>query len=132
MTGSSWKTEIYGMINFLTETQYAIQKSNHEPEEIGYIGSDDEEFVIKWKDFKRLADFEYNDQSGDIVIPIDLIIEFRNKDQLIRINDGQCEKWRLLKFLDYVIQKPVRKLHALGCMTLKEVDKAINQEELEL
>jgi hypothetical protein len=120
------------MINFLTETKYAIRKAKHKPEEIGYIGSDDEEFVIKWKDFKRLADFEYNDQSGDTVIPIDLIIEFKNLDQLIRINDGECEQWHLIKFVKFVKQKPIRRLHVLGCKTLKEVDEAIDREDLEL
>ena len=120
------------MINFLTETKIAIQKSNHEPEEIDYIGSCDEEFVIKWDSFCKLSDFVYNNQSGDVVIPVDLVIEFKNLDQLIRINDGQCERWYFNQFNKTVKQKPVRKLHALGCQTLKEVDEAIDKEKLEL
>jgi hypothetical protein len=120
------------MINFFNETIQAIGKSRNCLPNVIFIGSEDREFYCSWTSFEQLADFEYDNQSGDMVIPEDLIVEFNNKKKLVRRYDQDGEHWKLVNsepLDDYLI---IRKLHALGCRTLKEVDEAIDKEKLEL
>jgi hypothetical protein len=85
------------MTNLLRETEDAVRSSGHMPGDIIYIGSTESAHACTWEQFRRLANFEYDDGFGGPEIPLDLRIVFRDGSELHREDVDGLEWWSFRK-----------------------------------
>ena len=79
-------------MNFLDETREAIEKSDHNLEDIMFIGSNDGKYRISWNDFIDIADFDYDNGYGCTEIASNLIVYFKDGTYIFR-NDYDGSEW---------------------------------------
>lgn len=80
--------------NFLSETEGLIESLGYETDEIVFIGSSKNPVQIgTWEDFRKVADFDYDQDATDVTIAQDLVIVFDDGCWLER-EDASCEAWR--------------------------------------
>ena len=85
--------ERFGIINFLAETLEILKRNDKSPEDVRWIGSEGGDYAISWAEFSKLADFEYDSQSGPVEIA----------DNLIVVGEG----WWLNRFIDRAVYDDV-------------------------
>lgn len=89
------------MTNFKRETLEAIEESNHEVEDVMFVGSYDGKYRININNFLENSDFVYDNGYGFTEIPTDLIVYFYDRSYLSRdVYDGS-EWWEYNEVLDY-------------------------------
>lgn len=81
-------------MNLLEETLYAIKKHGESPENILFIGSMESGESCTFKQFKELANFNYDDGYGGQEIREDLIIVFKSGNRLVREEYDGAEWWK--------------------------------------
>jgi hypothetical protein len=117
------------MINFLKETKQAITDNGYRVDQIDFIGSGDYFFgITTWSKFETLANFEYDNQSGNIVIPVDLIIEFDNRNKLVRKqsidNNIETESWEYVeRYREAIRFRYIDTLQAKECSTVLDLHR---------
>ena len=82
-------------INLLKETKEAILGFNLKIEDIIFIGITGE-CSCSWEEFKQYADIEYDDGYGDVEININLIIAFKDKTIMRRVEYDGSEGWECI------------------------------------
>ena len=80
-------------MNFRDETLSAIEKSGYKEQDVLFVGSRDGRYRISIEKFKKLADFEYDSGFGRQEIASDLIVYFKDKTYLYRIEYDGFEQW---------------------------------------
>lgn len=80
-------------MNLLEETKEVIQWAKQTAESIVFIGSEDGSHSCTWAEFQVLADFEYDEYSGNMRIVTDLVVVFADGKRLWRTDDGDSETW---------------------------------------
>lgn len=83
--------------NFLDETRTAIHESNRKTSDVLFIGSADGKYRVSWDQFKKIADFEYDDGFGSQKIAKDLIVCFKDGNFLERWEYDGSEGWTVLE-----------------------------------
>lgn len=81
------------MSNLLTETQQDIEASGHTPDDIIFIGSEDQGYSCTWDEFKQLANVNYNSGFGAAEVATDLIIVFADGSKMWRDEYDGSESW---------------------------------------
>lgn len=84
-------------INFLDETIDRLKDYNLTPEDVLWIGSQDGEFSINWKQFEQIANFKYYDGYGTAVIAMSLVVVGRDW-WLERYEYDGSEQWVFKKY----------------------------------
>lgn len=87
------------MKNLLIETTEAITRSNHDTEDITFIGSLVSGHSCAWDQFRQLADREYNAGFGGQEVARDLVIVFSDDTLLVREEYDGAEAWRFVQFI---------------------------------
>lgn len=95
------------MSNFLKETKEDIMYSLHTEQDVMFVGSDDGEYRISWDEFKKIANFEYDNNYGVQEIASDLIVYFKDNSWLERCEEDGSEWWSFV-----------------GCKKFKESDNS--------
>lgn len=80
-------------MNFLRETEEAIQKAGYSPDRIRRIGSWLTRYHCTWDQLREIADFDYEPEAGDLTIASDLTIEFDDGSALRRDSIEEHECW---------------------------------------
>ena len=125
------------MTNLLEETLERMKGVGLGPEDIVFIGSADNEYSMSgWREFKALADVEYDDGYGAPKVATDLEIRFQDGTRFVRAEYDGSEWW------DAVIPrvnpesstKPITRLivspKEIGWMTIAEL-AASDEAEVE-
>jgi len=81
-------------MNLLEETIDDIKRSGHKIKDIIFIGSEDSGHSCTWKEYKKLANIEYNEGYGGAEIATDLIIVFSDGFKMERGEYDGSEWWR--------------------------------------
>jgi hypothetical protein len=81
------------MSNLLTETKYDIKASGHTPDQIIFIGSEDDGYSCTWQQFKELSNQEYDSGFGAAEVAIDLVIVFDDGSKMWREEYDGSENW---------------------------------------
>lgn len=81
------------MTNFLKETIEAIEESGHRVKDVMFVGSSDGKYRLKFPEFAKIADFDYNPGFGSQEIAKDLIIYLKNKTYIARGEYDGSEWW---------------------------------------
>ena len=118
------------MINFLKETLEAIEQSGHIVDEIVFIGSLETGHNCSWTEFKKLANQDYDSNSGLQRIAVDLVIVFSDGQTMWRHDYGGCEGWMYSKPVVFPsANHPIASLFVpqskVGDMTLDEITSAL-------
>lgn len=82
-----------GQPTFFEETRRAIAANGQTPAEICFLGSAESGHECTWAEFRSLADFKYDATHFRRFTPDDLIIVFRNGDQMFRTIGLNYEHW---------------------------------------
>ena len=86
------------MTNFLEETKQEINDVGKTVDDIVYIGSYESNLGVKdFKEFEKLADFEYHSGYGSSEIPVNLVIVFKDGSWLERGEYDGSEWWEFKK-----------------------------------
>ncbi len=80
-------------MNLLEETKIGINESGHNISDILFIGSEKTGHQCTWDQFKKIADFEYDNGFGSAGIAMDLIIVFGDAQQMTRNEYDGSEGW---------------------------------------
>lgn len=80
-------------MSFLKETICAIKESDHKTSDVSFIGSLDGKYRISFKQFKKIANFDYDSGFGSPKIAIDLIICFKDNTYIKRGEYDGSEWW---------------------------------------
>lgn len=116
------------MQNFLQETKNVIRDSGHTVDDVMFIGSRDGEYRLKFDEFSKLADFEYDSGYGGQVIALDMIVYFYDKSYIVRGEYDGSEWWEYRTPLDYHdtdTHKPFSNMQ--GCWdTIKRLNEGDN------
>ncbi len=97
-------------MNFLVETLEVIKDSGHKQSDVMFIGSKDGEYRATMKEFKKLANFEYDDGFGAAEIASDLIIYFKDKSYIGRGEYDGSEWWEYNEPLNLKEDKDSKKI----------------------
>lgn len=81
------------MTNLLNETKEAIERSNHKPTDIIFIGSEISGHSCSWEEFTSLANHTYDSGFGAQEVANDLIIVFNDGSRLHRREYDGAENW---------------------------------------
>lgn len=81
------------MANLLEETKEAIKGSGHKVKDILFIGSEETGHNCTWKEFKELANVEYDSGFGAVKVAQDLIIVFNDGAKIWRGGHDGSEWW---------------------------------------
>ena len=119
------------MINFLKETLEAIERSGHIVDEIVFIGSLETGHNCSWTEFKKLANQDYDPNSGLQRIAVDLVIVFSDGQTMWRHDYGGREGWMYSRPIVFPAgYHPIVSLFVppseVGNMTLDEIASALN------
>lgn len=108
--------------NFLEETKDILKRINQKQKNIIFIGS--EEYSCTWKEFQKLANFEYDSGYGNQQIAKDLIIVFNDKTRIIRSENYGSEFWDIIEVFKLPITtKKITKLKGKHWKNLKEINE---------
>lgn len=115
-------------MNLLRETKSAIRKSGHAIGDIVFIGSRKSGHCCTWKEYRKLADVEYDNGYGDQQVASDLTICFRDGSSMWRSERDGAEGWEFAKpFSMPKRRKSIVRLVAspddIGWMTIGEMNK---------
>lgn len=80
-------------MNLLKETLDIITNSRHTTNDIIFIGSEYSGHRCSWEEFTVLANFEYDDRRGGVVIATDLMIVFSDGSFMVRREYDDKEWW---------------------------------------
>lgn len=81
------------MRNLLEETIAAIADSGHALADVRFIGSNDGAYSCTWKEFKLLANVEYDPGYGSAEVVTDLIVQFTDGTYMTRAEYDGSEWW---------------------------------------
>ena len=84
------------MVNLLEETLEKLSQNHKSPKDVMWIGKADGSEALTFKEFSKIADFEYDNGYGRIVIRSDLVI-VGNDWWLARRDYDGGEWWEYLK-----------------------------------
>jgi len=114
------------MKNLFLETVQAVDVSGHIITDIIYIGSLKSGHSCTWSEFYLLANIEYNNGHGGVVIATDLVIVFTDGSKLWRNSEDGAEWWQFMLSVNNPIRKkPITDL-VIDCSdqpTLKEINQ---------
>lgn len=118
------------MNNFLKETLEAIERSGHIVDEIVFIGSLESGYNCSWGEFKKLANQDYDSNTGVQKIAVDLVIVFSDGQTMWRHDYGGYEGWMYSKPVVFPdANRPIVSLFApktkVGYLTLDEIAYAL-------
>ena len=115
-------------MNLLEETKQAIANSGHKIGDIVFIGSEGSGHECSWEQFKKLADFEYDDGFGAPHIALDLVIVFEDGQKMWRHDYDGSENWEFSSpFKRPATKLPIKSLGGNGTMwdTLKDIQEKL-------
>lgn len=84
-------------MNLLEETIKEIKKNNQKVSNIIFIGSMISGHSCSWKQFRKLADKEYDNGYGGSEVATDLIIVFKGGGRLVRQEYDGSEWWEYIE-----------------------------------
>jgi hypothetical protein len=97
-------------VNLLTETREQLDRTEHAPSDVAYIGSRDGHSCT-WAEFEQLADVEYDDGYGGQEVASDLEIHFSDGGFLYRHEYDGSEGWSYVPpFVPPAETKPIVRL----------------------
>lgn len=82
------------MANLLKETAKHVEEKGMDPI---FVGFPDRGIGMSWDEFKRCADFEYDDGYGTHEIPLDLVVGWEDGSKLIRCEYDGSEWWEYIE-----------------------------------
>lgn len=88
-------------INLLEETREDIYASGHTIRDIMFVGSRNGKLRLSWKEFKKIANFKYDNGYGSQHIATDLIVYFKDKTYLDRHEYDGSERWQFNDIFNY-------------------------------
>lgn len=98
-------------MNLLRETKEAMVDFGLRPENIIFIGSESSGHSCTWKEFRGLANIEYDNGYGKQEIASDLLIVFSGGEVMYRHEYDGSECWQVHRpFVVPQTLKPIRKL----------------------
>ena len=98
------------MINFLEETYRTINKSNHVTKDVIFIGSEQSGYYCNWKEFEKLADFEYDNEEGNSGVAVDLTLIFIDNGALRRHLHKGLRVWAYYPYHDLKCKRKIKTL----------------------
>ncbi len=112
-------------MNLLNETIADIKESGHAIKDIVFIGSESG-YKCSWKEFKILANKEYDDGYGAQKVATDLIILFSDGQNMTRREYDGSEWWEYSK--PFKIPKEEKKIislfaRSIGWNDMEEINK---------
>lgn len=114
------------MTNLLQETKNVIKDNGLEIKDIIFIGSLRSGHTCSWKQFRRLADVEYNSGFGAQRIASDLVIVFQSTTLMERVEYDGSEGWKVNQPVELPSpRKPISSLiiDNIGWKTLQEMNE---------
>lgn len=82
------------MTNLLNETEQAIRDSGHAIKDVEFVGSADGVFRSNWRQFRAIANVEYDSGYGGAEVPTDLIVQFTDGRKMWRGEYDGSEWWK--------------------------------------
>lgn len=98
------------LTNFLNETIEYLKDHQLGPDDVLWIGSQDGKLAIDWKQFEKIANFEYDEGYGTAVIAMDLVVVGSNW-WLERYEYDGSEQWVFKQYpIKTLKSKPFKKV----------------------
>ena len=128
-----WFEELEQQPTLFEETEESIRIAGKTEDDVMFVGSQDGEYRISWKEFEEIADFEYDRGYGCQEIAEDLIVYFNDGSFLSRKEYDGSEWWEYNPMAIYKPDdphKPFKRVTVDGNFeTIKEINEQVEVDK---